>query len=162
MEPFVTDISEAECCRIQSGHLSEIASSLFSTMLALPFDTGCLTGCSDSGRQYEARIRVSGSWQAGIFVRASEVLARRIACVMFKLDEADLTEADVRDALGEVANVIGGGVKGIIDSDCDLSLPVVEIAASGQKCCSLFCTFECCSLPVSIAIVEAAAVGSTC
>jgi chemotaxis protein CheX len=156
MEPFATDTPTAELCRVRPGDLTEIARSLFDTMLGLPFEDECPTGCSDSGTQLEAHISVSGCWSAEILVRAPEELARQIACVMFKLSDGELTDADVRDALGEVANVIGGSVKGIVDCDCDLTLPRVDVAATGQKPCSLFRTFQCNGLPVCIAVIEQA------
>ncbi len=154
MEPFVTDTSTTELCRVRPRDLTEIASSLFDTMLGLPFETECPTGCSDSGRQLEAQINIEGCWKAAIHVRAPEEVARRIACVMFELKPEDLTEDDVRDALGECANVIGGSIKGVIDSDCDLSLPDVDTAPTGQRQCNQFSTFQCCGLPVCIAVVE--------
>ncbi len=160
MEPFATDTQTAELCRVRPQDLTEIARSLFDTMLGLPFEDECPTGCSDSGDQLDAHISVSGCWSAEIHVRAPEELARQIACVMFKLSDGELTDADVRDALGEVANVIGGSVKGIVDCDCDLTLPTVEVAATGQKPCSLFCTFQCCGLPVCIAVVEQSLTGT--
>jgi len=160
MEPFATDTTVTELCRVRPSDLAEIARSLFDTMLGLPFEDECPTGCSDSSRQLEAHISVKGCWSAEILVRAPEELARRIACVMFTLDDGELTDDDVRDALGEVANVIGGSVKGIVDCDCDLTLPTVEPAPAGQTACSLFCTFQCNGQPVAIAVVEQSLTGT--
>ncbi|MBI1314644.1 hypothetical protein GC176_25405 [bacterium] len=154
MEPFVTDIFAAETCRIRPRDLAEIASSLFNTMLGLPFALDVSSGCFSSEEQLEANIRILGCWNAELRVRAPQELARRIACAMFDLNADDLTEADVRDALGEVANVIGGSVKGILNSDCDLTLPAVDTAATNCETCSLCGTFECCGQPVSIALIE--------
>lgn len=156
MEPFATDTSTADLCRVRPDDLTEIARSLFDTMLGLPFEAECPTGCSDSGTQLEAHISVKGCWKAEILVRAPEELARQIACVMFKLSDGELTDDDVRDALGEVANVIGGSIKGIIDCDGDLTLPSVDDAPTDQRRCSLFRTFQCCGLPVCVAVIEQA------
>lgn len=73
---------------------------------------------------------------------------------MFKLSADELTEEDIRDALAAVANVIGGSIMGIVDCDCDLTLPCVDDAPTDQNRCTMFNTYQCCGLPVCIAVVE--------
>ena len=50
-------------------------------------------------------------------------VAERLACVMFQVDEASPEE--VRDLLGEMANLVGGNIKGMLPGPSRLSLPVV-------------------------------------
>jgi hypothetical protein len=48
-----------------------------------------------------------------------------IASVMFATPAPELSGSDVTDALGELANMAGGAVKGMIDGDKSLGLPTV-------------------------------------
>lgn len=77
-----------------------------------------------------ARIRVAGPSPHVIFLSCSESLARRLAAFMFKVDAADASDDDVRDAIGEMVNMVGGNVKCIFDGPSVLSLPEVEIGGA--------------------------------
>jgi chemotaxis protein CheX len=53
--------------------------------------------------------------------------ARNVAAALLGVDLDDVTPEDVRDALGELANIIGGNVKSLMPEPAALSLPVVLI-----------------------------------
>ena len=57
----------------------------------------------------------------------SEVLAQRVAAVMFESPPEEITEDEIRDAVGEITNLIAGNLKTELhDGDsCELSLPMV-------------------------------------
>ncbi len=44
---------------------------------------------------------------------------------MFQMSAEELDDELVRDAIGELANIAGGNVKGMIPLACDLGLPIV-------------------------------------
>ena len=71
-------------------------------------------------------VRIAGDREAEVEVFASEDLGQKIGVAMFQMSEDELADDDVLDAIGEVANMIGGNVKGCYDSDCQLSIPEVE------------------------------------
>ncbi len=75
-----------------------------------------------------AAISIGGPWTATLEVRVSYALARRFAADLLGLDDAELANEDVDDALGELANVVGGNVKGLLDDGgaSTLSLPIVS------------------------------------
>ncbi len=81
---------------------------------------------SSAADSVHAMVGVGSSPCNAVVVSCSPSLGRRIAAAMFGLRPADATEQDVDDALGEVANIIGGTVKAAADLDCDLSLPSVS------------------------------------
>jgi chemotaxis protein CheX len=59
-------------------------------------------------------------------LHTSQVLASRVAQRMFSLGSTPPTADDIQDAFGEIANVTGGNIKGMIsEGDAHLSLPVV-------------------------------------
>lgn len=75
------------------------------------------------GQTLSAIIHVHGSWEGTVVMRTSRELAVSAAQAMF--DTEDLEEGDVDDALGEIANMLGGSVKALVEGPCSLSLPTV-------------------------------------
>ena len=74
-----------------------------------------------------ATISIDGAWKATLEVTLSEPLARRFAAAMLSDDPGALELDDITDAIGELANIVGGNVKGLLDDELDprLSLPTV-------------------------------------
>ncbi|MEI9937578.1 MAG: chemotaxis protein CheX [Pseudomonadota bacterium] len=70
-------------------------------------------------------IHVSGTWVGLVTVSLSDALARRAASTMFDAPAEGLTMEELHDALGEIANMTGGGVKGLLPGPSQLSLPSV-------------------------------------
>lgn len=77
-----------------------------------------------------ASVTIEGEFDGQLVVRCTEVTARRLAAAMFHEDPDDLPHADVADALGEVANQVGGVVKTLVPAPSSLGLPTV-VAADG-------------------------------
>lgn len=65
----------------------------------------------------------------------------------------------VQDSMGEMANIIGGGVKGLFDGECRLSLPTVAdgtvytLRVRGSKVVSEV-GFECEGYPFKVSLLE--------
>jgi chemotaxis protein CheX len=72
-----------------------------------------------------AIVHISGTWTGSVVVSCSDDLATRTAACMLEADPTGLTGEDISDALGEVANMVGGGVKSMMPEPSVLSLPVV-------------------------------------
>jgi chemotaxis protein CheX len=79
-----------------------------------------------------ASVSLTGAWRGHTVVSCSEAASRNAAAALLAIDLQDVTQADVIDAVGELANVIGGNVKALLPEPCLLSLPHVLInGASG-------------------------------
>ena len=81
------------------------------------------------GSCYSSCVHISGAWEGSVNLVLPEALARTVAAAMFDLPPADVSADDLTDAVGELANIIGGNVKGFVsdtDSTWSLSLPVVS------------------------------------
>ena len=78
-----------------------------------------------------ASVSVAGAWIGHIVVETSGAAARGIAAAMLALQDEELTEADVTDAMGEIANVVGGNVKSAVPDPSTLSLPLVVRGGAG-------------------------------
>jgi len=81
----------------------------------IPRDRAALTGC----------VHIDGAWNGSALVECELPLARRMTAVLFGRPEDEVSVDDVRDALGEITNMIGGNVKALLPSPSRLSLPTV-------------------------------------
>ena len=81
------------------------------------------------GRRYTAGIQITGAWEGAVTVHCSEDLAKLLTGAMFGMAAEETADEDVRDALGELANMIGGNVKGILPEPSRISLPAVADGA---------------------------------
>jgi chemotaxis protein CheX len=81
-------------------------------------------------RQMVASVSISGEWTGHLMIVTGAECARCIAGSMFEMDPEEVSTAEVADALGEIANMVGGSVKGMIGVAAALSLPQVVLDAS--------------------------------
>jgi chemotaxis protein CheX len=75
-------------------------------------------------------VSISGDWNGHLLVTASPAGARAIAAGLFQLEADEIGTEDIADAIGEIANVVGGTVKGMIGATASLSLPQVVLGAT--------------------------------
>lgn len=66
-------------------------------------------------------VDVTGEWSGSIHFSVERELALELARRMLERDDVD--ESDIVDAMKEVANMIGGNVKGLVPGPSRLSLP---------------------------------------
>jgi chemotaxis protein CheX len=74
-----------------------------------------------------AAVSVTGSWQGHVVVSCSTGASRNAAAALLGIELEDVTIEDVSDAIGELANIIGGNVKSLLPQPCALSLPQVLV-----------------------------------
>lgn len=102
--------------------------SVFETML------GLRVAPTDSVRPPEgpvlARVRFTGIWSGSLTLEAGPPLACLWTSRFLAVDLPDAIDDDVRDVLGELANIIGGNVKSAFGPGITLSTP--EILDSGD------------------------------
>lgn len=71
-------------------------------------------------------ISIAGEEKYALYISVSEVLVKKMAAAMLCMEENELSNADVKDVLGETCNIIGGEVKADFgEGDFHLGLPVV-------------------------------------
>jgi chemotaxis protein CheX len=83
-----------------------------------------------AGRRMLAWVSITGDWTGHVEVLATPQGAERIAATMFQTPVADLSPAEIADAFGEIANMVGGGVKGMVGTHTALSLPQIVLDAA--------------------------------
>ena len=110
--------------RVNEYTLAQVASNVCEVMLGLSFSP-VLVRIADNHRLV-ASVQISGESFARVEIETVRDVARCIASRMFSTEPEALDEADLRDALGEVVNMVGGNLKGILSGEFDLSLPTIE------------------------------------
>ena len=70
-----------------------------------------------------SRIFITGAWDGSVSLNCTEALARRVASGMFGEAPDRVSPEDIQDALGELANIIGGNIKPLFPAPNRLSLP---------------------------------------
>lgn len=105
------------------GLTGAIWESVFGTG-ALPIDPASAT--ARLGPQtITSCVHITGEWEGSLAMTFGPALGRRLAAEMFGLTDADLDHDLVRDAVGELANIAGGNVKGMVPVETELSLPQI-------------------------------------
>lgn len=84
------------------------------------------------GPFFTSCVNISGGWDGSVSLVIPKPLARAAAAAMFGMTDDELGDDEVVDAVGELANIIGGNVKGMIDDPCTLSLPMVAVGTDYQ------------------------------
>ncbi|HEY8730251.1 MAG TPA: chemotaxis protein CheX [Acidothermaceae bacterium] len=70
-------------------------------------------------------VHLSGAYTGAIMLQCSPPAARDAAAALFSVSPDDVTPAEVVDAMGEIANMVGGNVKSMLPGPSTLSLPSV-------------------------------------
>jgi chemotaxis protein CheX len=109
-----------------------------------------------------AAVSITGAWSGHVVVACSDQASRHAAAALLGIDAHDVTLDDVADAMGEVANVIGGNVKSLLPDSCALSLPHVVPCGNGKPvwpAVTEICRLEATWLdePVTVSVLESRA-----
>ncbi len=83
-----------------------------------------MTGC----------VQISGAWQGAVTLQCTSDLARAAAATMFETDPARTSPEEIRDALGELVNMVGGNIKALLGGSLQLSLPLVVEGTRDALC----------------------------
>ncbi|WP_152192569.1 chemotaxis protein CheX [Georgenia satyanarayanai] len=112
-----------------ADHVVAIAQDMFTAMI--DGEPGLLTDRAGDvvlAAPVRAWVEIQGEPAVRTVVATGRETADRIARALLALGPAEpVTVEDLRDALGEVANVIGGNLKGLMEGTDGLSLPVVSL-----------------------------------
>ena len=82
-------------------------------------------GADISGRFLTGCVQITGEWEGAIVLSCSLKLAVSTTAFMFDMATEEVTPEDLQDAVGELANMVGGSIKGLVPGPSRLSLPTV-------------------------------------
>lgn len=104
--------------------LEQTVASIFETMLAAEAKLVDEPWRAEPNR-VTASVHLTGSWSGVLMVEVSPAQACFLAGRFLSMDTPEAIDNDVRDVLGELANIIGGNVKSAFVPDATLSIPEV-------------------------------------
>jgi chemotaxis protein CheX len=110
-------------------------------------------------RTFTGCVQITGAWEGAVTVHCSERLARLLTAAMFMVDPDDTSAEEVTDALGELANMVGGNVKALLPEPCRISLPAVadgmdyRLSVPGARPVSAV-TWTCGGEPLMVRLLE--------
>jgi len=85
------------------------------------------------GYDYTASVGFCGDWKGALLVRCGVATAESFARKLLKTPR--VFSEDISDAMGEVANMIGGNLKSVLPPGVALSVPCVALGDQGVRIC---------------------------
>lgn len=115
--------------------IQEIAHMIWATLFDFPLQSAADAELGD-GPTVTSFVHIDGAWQGVVMLQCPMALAVTLTSSMFDGSVSsgggpppEVPEADVRDALGEIANIVSGNVKALLPEPCHLSLPAVALGS---------------------------------
>jgi chemotaxis protein CheX len=111
--------------RISRDELMHLVQSVWTSMLGLPatIDAGDRVVCHH--HQLVGTIQIAGAWNGLVLFLPTEPFVRRATSMMLGTMSSHVSMAEMEDALAELCNVLGGGVKNMLPGPSTLALPMV-------------------------------------
>lgn len=104
--------------------LCSLTESVWSTTLNLPVQRAEYYRKPFRSQELcSSRNFIAGDWIGSVRIQCPVPLARKVAAAMFGREPNDTTAGEIRDALGEITNMIAGHVKALAPEPCCLSTP---------------------------------------
>ncbi len=107
---------------INQAELESLTRDIWATMVGLDLVDAVMAGSPDPG--ISSQIEIEGETELALRIDCSMDLARKVAGRLFDMPEDELDSELVLDAMSEMANVLGGNIKGMWPGAIKLSLPL--------------------------------------
>src|SRR5579871_5123602 len=104
--------------------VGRIVVSVFQTMLQLNASPAESTW-TPAAEGLTAAIYFAGSWKGAVLLECTRQQAFEFTHRLMSIDRPGTVNGDVRDALGELANMLAGNLKSVLPRGVDLSMPSV-------------------------------------
>ncbi|HVW34901.1 MAG TPA: chemotaxis protein CheX [Acidimicrobiia bacterium] len=142
--------------------LTEITERVWTSLVEVPLlprQPGQPSALTPGARTFTGCVQITGAWEGAVTVHCSETLAKMLTAAMFMVDVDDTTLEEVSDALGELANMVGGNVKALLPEPCRISLPAVadgmdyRLSVPGARPLTAV-TWTCAGEPLMVRLLE--------
>jgi len=107
--------------------------------------------------EVHSTVSITGSWHGHLVYASSQYAAKKAAAAFLAMEPDEVSQEDISDVLGELANIVGGNVKAMLPTGCFLSLPTVVLAPdtasyypAAERISGLYGSWE--GEPVSISV----------
>jgi len=118
--------------------LAQIVKSVFATMMGLEVSTSD-TPFNPHRSRLTSSVHLTGGWNGAVMFDCNAFQACQFAGLILGMDPPERVDDDVRDVLGELANMIGGNLKSVMAPGVRLSMPTVMLGNDYQE---RLCGFE--------------------
>ena len=108
---------------IETNDVTQMANEIWGGMLQMELEP-----VSDYPETHEgigACIQITGAWEGAVRVDCSKTLAQLATSRFLAVSPNEVDIEQIRDAIGELANMSAGSVKPLLPPPCQLSLPTV-------------------------------------
>lgn len=113
--------------------LYRITADIWAAILGLELKPNPATDEHDADRTIvNAYVQITGDWAGAVMVQVSHDLGRTAAAAMFAMEPDEVSDEEITDTVGELANMAGGNVKSLLEGSCQLSLPAVTTGRDYQ------------------------------
>ena len=142
--PLITDLIDEETVQsiAQEAWLALVGEEEY----LLPLAGG------DPDEAISSWVEIVGPWTGSVVITTARTTAEELARCLLKQHAPPVLEAeDIEDALGELANVVGGNVKAVLPGPSVLGLPEIGAApAAGADLCRIDVLWRGRSLSISV------------
>ena len=142
--PLITDLIDDETVQsiVQEAWLALVGEEEY----LLPLAGG------DPDEAISSWVEIVGPWTGSVVITTARTTAEELARCLLKQHAPPVLEAeDIEDALGELANVVGGNVKAVLPGPSVLGLPEIGAApAAGADLCRIDVLWRGQSLSISV------------
>jgi chemotaxis protein CheX len=142
---------------LDDNQLLEVTEFVWNSTLGLILEPGPAVAMAVPQGRVSAVVAITGAWEGTIHLTTTTEMADLAAARMFGCGADEVSEPERLDAVGELANQIGGSVKSLLPGPCTLSLPQVRVggddpAGVGRPAGLLAASSD--GQPVEVAVVE--------
>jgi chemotaxis protein CheX len=109
---------------VNADILTQTVEAVFLNMMNLEVSPG-ETPWTPSQDQLTSAVHLSGVWNGALLFECDRQQACQFAGRFLSMDPPQAVTDDVRDVLGELANMIGGNIKSAVAAGLSLSMPSV-------------------------------------
>jgi chemotaxis protein CheX len=135
-------MTETFCIAIYKDDLTRIVHDVFETMLGLELEPSAEPWKPTRDRLTGA-VYLAGAWKGAVLLECDHSQAYHLTSLLMSLPLPAAIDDDVRDTMGELANMIGGNLKSVLPRGVVLSMPsVVEGSDYSLRVCGGSATVE--------------------
>jgi chemotaxis protein CheX len=111
---------------VGAAEITDITQAVWTSVLGGGAEV-CDRDASDElpGKVMTSCVQITGAWEGAVTLQCAPDLARSVAATMLDVAATAATIAEVRDVMGELANMVGGNIKALLPGPTQLSLPIV-------------------------------------
>ena len=109
---------------VGSAEIVQIVQDVFQTMLGMDVEPSEQEWLA-SERRVTSVVRLAGDWTGAALIECSLDQAFIFTSRLMPVPQPDTFTGEVRDALGELSNMVGGNLKSLLPHGVTLAMPVV-------------------------------------